>query len=184
MPVETLEKPLEMPPVSVPDCLLTLDMMEQAADAGIRLEHFGGVGVWEMMPSFLHQQHSFRIQSSIMAGTGTDGKECDCIHGADVAIQFPDKSIKRPDIAIFCQTPVTPWQTTPTLPEAVIEIVSPDYEAKDYALGVPFYQRWGIADIVIFDPITNDVLHISTAREVHHASPVTLTFACGCTCTI
>ncbi len=186
MSMQTLEKPTEaLSPSSVPDCPLTLEMMEEAAEAGIRLEYMRGIGgIWEMMPSFLHQQHSFRIQSSITKIIGTDGKDCDCIHGADVAIQFPDKSIKRPDIAIWCETPQTPSQTTPTLPEAVIEIVSPDYEDKDYALGVSFYQNWGIADIVIFDPMTSDVLHINAEGETHHASPVTLTFACGCTCTV
>lgn len=186
MPTQTLEKPVvESPSPSVPDCPLTLEMMEQAADAGYRLEYLSGLGgIWELMPSFLHQQHSFRIQSSIAKTMGAESNGCGCIHGADVAILFPDKSIKRPDIAIWCETPQNPSQSTPTLPEAVVEIISPDYEAKDYALGVSFYQRWDIPDIVVFDPLTNDVLHINAAGEHHHTSPVSLTFACGCVCTV
>lgn len=35
MPTETLEKPKEMPSVPVPDCPLTLDMMEQAQKQAI-----------------------------------------------------------------------------------------------------------------------------------------------------
>ncbi len=185
MPAQTLDKPIEPLPLSAPDCPLTMAMMEQAADAGYRLEYVSGIGgIWELMPSFLHQKHSYRIQSSIAKSKGADERDCGCVHGSDVSIQFPDKSIKRPDIAIWCEEPQNPAQSTPTLPQAVIEIVSPDYEAKDYAVGAAFYQRWSIADIVIFDPLTNDVLHINAAGETHHASPVTLTFACGCTCTV
>ena len=103
MPVETLEKPLEMPPVSVPDCPLTLDMMEQAADAGIRLEYIRGVGgIWETMPLKRHQRHIDRIRASLHIAPQTTTSGCGCFHYADLSMRFPDGSAKRPNIAIFC----------------------------------------------------------------------------------
>jgi hypothetical protein len=38
------------------------------------------------------------------------------------------------------------------IPEAVIEIVSPSYEAKDLSVGVPFYLRMRSHDLVIYLP--------------------------------
>lgn len=185
MSTQTLDKPTEIQSPSMPDSPLTMAMMAEAADAGYRLEYISGIGgIWELMPSFLHQEHSFRIQSSIARSKGADGRDCGCVHGSDVSILFPDGSIKRPDVAIWREKPQNPEQSTPTLPKAVIEIVSPNYEAKDYVIGATFYQRWGIADIVILDPKSGDVLHRSAAGEIHYTSPVALIFACGCTCTV
>lgn len=99
-------------------------------------------------------------------------------------MRFPDGSAKRPDIAIFCIDPEQEDEEVTALPDAVIELVSPGYEDKDYNIAVPFYQKWGIADIVVFNPANGDVLHINAAGETHYASPVSLTFASGCTCTV
>ena len=87
--------------------------------------------------------------------------------------------------AIFCREPDEQDTTVTLRPEAVIEILSQGFEAKDLEIGVPFYQRMGIADIIVLDPRTNGVWHYrgnSPAREL--TSPVEITLACGCRCTV
>jgi len=185
MPAQTLDKPIEPLPLSAPDCPLTMAMMEQAADAGYRLEYISGIGgIWEAMPLKRHQRHIDRIRASLHIAPQTTTGGCGCFHYSDLSMRFPDGSAKRPDIAIFCADPEQEDEEITVLPDAVIELVSPGYEDKDYRIAVSFYQRWGIADVVVFNPADGDVLHINAAGEIHYTSPVTLTFACGCTCTV
>lgn len=79
----------------------------QADELGIRLEIVGGLPIWEAHPVPKHQRAVDRIRDSIVAPpTDADaGDGCGCIHLADVYVQFPDGSLKRPDISIFCREP-------------------------------------------------------------------------------
>ena len=58
---------------------------------------------------------------------------------SDVYVSFPDGSLKRPDIAIFCREPDEEDEAIKLVPEAVIEIVGKGYEAKDLELAPQFY---------------------------------------------
>lgn len=160
----------------------------QAADEilGIRLESAGGITTWEAHPVPRHQGKSFRIQSSIrkVPGAGGDGSGCECVHYADVDVRFPDGSIKRPDISVFCHEPDELDKAVTLLPEAVIEIISRGYEAKDTLIGVPFYVSQGIRDVITFDPVTNRVVHIRGASRTEHDSPVEIILLCDCVCTV
>src|SRR4029453_15978225 len=91
-----------------------------------------------------------------------DAARCACVHAADVYIQFPDGSLKRPDISIFCREPDDKEQeeAITLVPEAVIEVVSKGYEAKDLEIGPRFYLSQGVKDVVVFDPTTLLVLHL------------------------
>ena len=153
-------------------------------ETGAKLEIAGGIPTWEAFPSVRHQNHVFRIQSSIRP-TDTYITDCACIHVADVYVRFPDGSLKRPDIAIFCREPTEQTEAVTMLPEAVVEILSPGYEAKDLSIGVPFYLRSGVKDSRVLDPATGDVTHYRPGHsEMRHASPVTLTLTCGCQITV
>ncbi len=153
-------------------------------ESGARLEIAGGITTWEAFPSYRHQNQVFRIQSSIGAAQGADGA-CGCVHVADVYIRFPDGSLKRPDIAIFCREPEEQTDAITMLPEAVIEIISPGYEAKDLTIGVPFYLRSGLKDVIVLDPATGEVRHFRPAHsEVRYVSPTLISLACGCQVTV
>jgi hypothetical protein len=162
---------------------ITEKMMMDADELGIRLEMVGGIPVWEAQPVARHQGKIFRIQSSIKPPVGAE-EECDCVHYADVSIRFPDGSQKRPDIAIFCREPDELDSEVTLLPEAVIEIISKGYEAKDTVIGVPFYLSQGVKDIVLYDPSTNLTTHITPDSRTEYTSPVELIFACGCQVTV
>ena len=161
----------------------------EADDAGYRLEFVAGLPVWEASPVVKHQRASFRIQNSLRRSiqprvNNEDG--CECVHYADIYVRFSDGSLKRPDIAIFCREPDEQETAVTLQPEAVIEILSKSYEAKDLEVGVPFYQRMGVKDIVVLDPDTNAVLHYQAGHPTPRRliSPVDITLACGCHCTV
>ncbi len=81
--------------------------------------------------------------------------DCGCVHALDVYIQFPN-GLKRPDISIFCREPGEAEQDSflTMVPEAVVEVVSQGYEAKDLEIGPPFYLSQGVKDVIVFDPRT------------------------------
>jgi Uma2 family endonuclease len=153
-------------------------------ESGVRLEIAGGIPTWEAFPSPRHQRTVDRIRAGIRPAAGQD-VGCECVHLADVSVRFPDGSIKRPDIAIFCSDPVEQTEAITVLPEAVIEIISPGYEAKDLTIGVPFYLRSGIKDIIVVDPETNEVRHFRPRQsERRSTSPTTIALTCGCQVTV
>ena len=160
--------------------------MLQADEIGVRLEIVGGLPLWEAHPLPKHQRAVDRIRASIARAeppAGTDGG-CGCIHLADVYVLFADGSLKRPDISIFCREPDEEEEAIRLVPEAVIEVVSRGYEAKDLEIGPRFYLAQGVKDVVVFDPYTLVVLHVRRDGAARHVSPVTLTLECGCTCRV
>jgi hypothetical protein len=161
-------------------------LMNDANEAGVRLEIVGGLPIWEAMPIFRHQEAIDRIRSSIkpLPTLSKLFQGCQCIHISDVYIQFPDGSLKRPDISIFCSRPLEIDDAITQVPEAVIEIVSQGYEYKDLELGPPFYLAQGVKDVMVFNPYTLVVLHVRRDRVAHHLSPVTIDLECGCQCIV
>jgi Uma2 family endonuclease len=156
----------------------------QANELGIRLEIVGGLPLWEFSPARRHQQAVDRIRASIAPIVSVAESGCSCLHLADVYVSFPDGSLKRPDIAIFCREPEEQDEAITLLPEAVIEIVSQGSEAKDLEIGPRFYLTQGVKDVVVFDPYTLLVLHARRDRVARHISPVEIELACGCRCVV
>ncbi len=164
------------PPVDMAQ-LLAVD------ELGIRLEIVGGLPLWEMHPGFKHQKEVDRIRATLEPLAGSE-ESCGCFHYADVYVRFPDGSLKRPDISIFCQEPPETDEAVEVVPEAVIEIVSRGYEAKDLEIGPLFYLAQGVKDIIIYNPRTLLVLHVRQDGTRRHVSPVTLDLKCGCRCRV
>lgn len=159
----------------------------RANELGIRLEIVGGLPIWEPQPIYKHQKAIDRIRATIeKIPILPDGatNDCECIHTSDVYINFPDGSLKRPDISIFCAEPKEEDEAITLVPEAVIEIVSKGYEAKDIEIGPPFYLSQGVKDIVVFDPYTLSVLHVRKDKVTRSNSPVEIILECGCKCSV
>ena len=153
----------------------------RAEELGIRLEVVSGLPIWEAHPVWKHQKAVDRIRATIVP---RDSSPCTCIHAADVYVQFPEGSLKRPDIAIFCREPDEQEDAITLMPEAVIEVVSKGYEAKDLEIGPPFYLVQGVKDVLVFDPTTLLVLHARRDGTRRLTSPVNVDLECGCVCTI
>lgn len=71
----------------------------QADELGVKLEIVNGLPIWEAQPVYRHQKAVDQIRAGIEPMTPS---ACQCVHIADVYVGFPDGSLKRPDISIFC----------------------------------------------------------------------------------
>ena len=156
----------------------------RADELGIRLEMVAGLPIWEPHPVYKHQKAVDRIRSSITSVASEAPSVCECIHAADVYVSFPDGSLKRPDISVFCREPDEQEEAVTLVPEAVIEVISKGYEAKDLEIGPQFYLSQGIKDVVVFNPYTLVVLHVRRDGVERYISPVEVRLECGCACTV
>jgi len=155
-----------------------------ADEIGVRLEIVSGLPIWEAAPVWKHQKAVDRIRATIEKLPSGSDEECACIHASDVYVAFPDGSLKRPDIAIFCEEPAEEEEAVTLVPEAVIEVISKGYEAKDLDIGPHFYLSQGVKDVIVFDPHTLVVLHVRKDGATRQVSPVTIELECGCRCTV
>jgi Uma2 family endonuclease len=152
-----------------------------AEELGIRLEIIGKLKIWEASPIYKHQKEIDRIRDSF---SRNNENICECVDVADVYVQFPDGSLKRPDISVFCHEPEEEEEAIKQVPEAVIEVVSKGNEAKDLELSPPVYLANGVRDVVVFNPYTNEVFHFREGETRHLTSPVEIRLECGCNCTV
>lgn len=160
-----------------------LERLVAAADhSEVRIEMTAGMPTWEAMPGVRHQRVIMKVANSVRRRTGSEG-DCGCHTLIDVYVRFKDGSFRSPDVAIFCVEPPDVDGATDIIPAAVIEIVSMGYEKKD-EIGLPFYLEQGIADVVLYDPRTREVVHATPQGRSVHVAPVELTFACGCVVSI
>jgi Putative restriction endonuclease len=156
----------------------------RADELGVRLEMVGGLPLWEPHPVWKHQKAVDRIRQTIRPAATAPGPAPGArLHAADVYVSFPDGSLKRPDIAIFCTEPDEEEEAITLIPEAVIEVISKGYEAKDLEIGPRFYLSQGVKDLVVFDPYTLLVLHVRRDGSRRMVSPVPIELECGCSCT-
>ena len=149
----------------------------QADDAGIRLEIVRGIHTWETTPFKRHQKTVDQIRATIFSA-------CACMHYADIYVAFPDGSLKRPDIAIFCREPDEEDEAVTLVPEAVIEVISQGYEFKDLELGPMFYLSQGVKDVVVLDPRSKAIIHSRRDGVVRLESPARIQLECGCECRV
>jgi hypothetical protein len=168
---------------------ITRELLIAAEEAGIKLEIVSGLPMWEAFPAKRHQVSIDRIRQTIhKIGAAikplADDSPCGCFHFADVYIRFPDGSFKRPDISIFCKDPEEEDEAITAVPEAVIEVISKGYEAKDNEIGRLFYLAQGVKDVIVFDPATEFVTHARRDGAKRHTSPVEIALECGCRVTV
>jgi Uma2 family endonuclease len=157
------------------------ELVEMADEAGVKLEITGGIPTWEAFPGPRHQKEVLRV---LLGFERTAGSDCVCFQIPDVYIKFPDGSLKRPDVAIFCDEPPDQDEALEEIPEAVLEILSKDYEKKDTEIGAPFYLEQGVKDVILFDPRTQEVTHRRRDGTKVHKSAVTIKLECGCQITV
>ena len=154
-----------------------------AEELGIKLEVAGNLRIWEASPFIKHQLEIDCVRDSIKKSE-KDGKICQCIDIADIYVQFDDGSLKRPDISIFCEMPKELEEATTAVPEAVIEVISKKYEAKDLEISPPIYLANGVKDVVVLNPYTMEVFHFRNGEKREMTSPVEIELECGCRCTV
>lgn len=171
--VETRNKPV-----------IPWEQLMMAEEAGFKLEIVDGVPLWEPAPVLRHQDLVDRIREGIHPNASGNEDGCRCRNYSDVYLRFPDGSIKRPDISIFCRVPDEWDESITLLPGAVVEILSRGYEAKDLDFGLPFYLAQGVKDVIVVSPLDFSVLHARGDERIRLEAPVTIDLVCGCRVTV
>jgi hypothetical protein len=150
----------------------------------VRLEITGGTRTWRLLPSLRNQKLIDRMRATISPLSDAPAG-CGCYHISDANLRFPDGSLKRPDIAIFCIEPPDIDESWEQVPEAVIEIVSPDYETKDLSINPPWYLTQGVQDVLVVDPRADQVTHFQAGNAPReHTRPFIVALQCGCRVTV
>ena len=83
--------------------------------------------------------------------------------GSDLAVQTGPRSIRYPDVSIFCRPHADDGDRNKLIgqPRAVFEVLSPSTMLLDERTKVPEYQALAdVQDIVLIDPDTRRVRHI------------------------
>ena len=153
----------------------------RADELGIKLEIAGNLAIWEASPVYKHQKAVDRIRGSFKKMAS---KDCACLDIADVYVSFPDGSLMRPDISVFCIEPPEEEEAIKQVPEAIIEVISKKYEAKDLEISPPIYLANGVKDVVVFNPYTAEVFHFRSGEVLSFTSPTQIEFSCGCSCEV
>lgn len=158
---------------------LPLVQFIQADQAGIKLEIVQGTTTWEAFPASRHQRKVRDLNRSIRPSPSIKNL-CGCHYLDDVYIRFPDGSIKRPDISMFCDEPPISDEALDVVPGAVVEIISKGYEAKDTVIGPEFYLAQGVKDVIVIDPYQNRIHHFTSSGVTVLESPQTVRLSMGC----
>ena len=90
----------------------------------------------------------------------------------------------RPDISVFCREPDEEEEAIKQVPEAVIEVISKKYEAKDLEITPPIYLANGVKDVVVFNPYNLEVVHFRGGETIKLQSPSSIELSCGCVCEV
>ena len=158
--------------------------LAEADERNIRIEIVNGIGLWHFQPALRHYEATTRIERSIRPDPKV-GTDCRCFVAADVVIRFPDGSILRPDVAIFCRRPDEDDTAITLVPEAVVEVVSKGSEMKDFEIGPAFYLGQGVKDVIVFDPFSLLTIHHRRDRPpVRYSETTEIRLECGCLVTV
>lgn len=71
---------------------------------------------------------------------------------------------------MHCREPDELDEAITLIPEAVVEVVSKGYEAKDLEIGPRFYLSQGVRDVIVVAPLTLLVLHVRADQAIRHVS--------------
>jgi Uma2 family endonuclease len=158
---------------------LSVSEVEAADQIGIKLEMTEGLPTWEFHPTLNHQIVTQAVIRSVRS-TNQESKGA-CLPVPDVLIRFPDGSLKRPDISIFCEMPSERDQVVSSIPGAVVEVISADSWKKDLELNPPFYLKHGVRDVVVIDPTSHQAMRFTRDGRSDLKLPNRIDLQCGCT---
>ena len=136
---------------------LTAEDLASLPDDGNRYEIIGGQLIVSPSPSTRHQKISFKLAGAIDAyltrtGSG-DG------FSAPMDVHLSSNDVVQPDILVVLRERNAMVQETGIfgVPDLVIEILSPSSISNDFLRKSRLYERYGVQEYWIFDPIGETV---------------------------
>lgn len=98
-------------------------------------------------------------------GNALDGSGCEPV-GSDVGLRTADRTLRFPDVSVYCGTIRDADDPDRTDPRLVVEVLSPSTAEHDQKVKLPEYQTLtGVAQILFIDPITGAVRSVYRTEE-------------------
>ncbi len=148
-------------PEKIEDVYTYADYMER--DEGERVEIINGDLCMMSTPSTLHQQISAALMFQLMSYL--NGKKCQAI-AAPFAVRLFERhddkpenvyTVVEPDISVICDADKLDEKGCKGAPDMVIEILSPSSARHDKLTKFNLYQRAGVPEYWIVDPVYKTV---------------------------
>lgn len=158
-------------------------LLMAAEESGVSLHQIGQQPIWDLLPSSLHQGVMMDVVYSVRRSEGLSD-DCGCHTLVETYVRLPDGSLRRPDVLIYCQKPPRTRTALTVVPEAVVEILSPNGTFKDLQIGPPNYLSNGVKDVLVVDPETEIATHFRRDGTALRRRGDLVILECGCELTL
>ena len=101
-------------------------------------------------PKEAHQKISFNI--TLMLGTLLANKPCS-LYYSPFDVVFSEKDVVQPDVFVVCDSKKITLDNIQGAPDLIIEILSPSTADKDRSVKKDLYERNGVKEYLLFDPV-------------------------------
>lgn len=100
-----------------------------------------------------------------LLGNALDGSGCEPV-GSDMGLRTADRTLRFPDVSIYCGPVLGPDDPERRDPVTVIEVLSPSTADHDHKVKLLEYQALaGVRQILMMDPVTGAV-RVVTRKDV------------------
>lgn len=136
---------------------VTLEEYEKLPE-DIRAEVFDGQIFYMASPSQDHQAISLELASILLSYIKKKGGACK-VFTAPFDVKFSDTplTIVQPDLMIICDKTKLDGHRCNGAPDFIIEIVSATNASDDYVKKLYYYQKYGVREYWIVDPIRKSI---------------------------
>lgn len=149
-----------------------------AWDSDTRYELYNGQPVALASPSDVHQRISMALSAQLY--NYLDGKKCSAFAAPfDVRLfeeegDGPDDvdTVLQPDLMVVCDETKVDHQGVHGAPDMVIEILSPGTSRYDKLIKFSMYQRAGVKEYWLIDPVTRTACVYLLEDGSYHAATV------------
>ena len=132
---------------------VTLEEYEKLPE-NVRAEVFDGQIFYMAGPSQDHQALSMELYSLLLSYIKQKGGLCKVFAAPfDVKLSDDPLTIVQPDLMIICDKSKLDGHRCNGAPDFIIEIVSPANAADDYVKKLYYYQKYGVREYWIVDPM-------------------------------
>ncbi|WP_059105699.1 Uma2 family endonuclease [Shouchella shacheensis] len=145
-------------PARKPDSFEEFHKLKQETDD--LLEFIDGVVCMSPSPSIRHQRISAKLHRKLMEATDDSG--CEALAAPlDIVLSkktFDEEHYVIPDLSVICDKTGFTETKYMGVPELIMEIISPSNASHDLVLKLGLYQKYGVKEYWIVDPLNNKVL--------------------------
>ena len=136
---------------------VTLEEYEKLPE-DVRAEVFDGQILYMAGLSQDHQALSMELSSLLLSYIKQKGGLCKVFAAPfDVKLSDDPLTIVQPDLMIICDKSKLDGHRCNGAPDFIIEIVSPANAADDYVKKLYYYQKYGVRDYWIVDPMRKSI---------------------------